>query len=376
MTLRESWDGSPTAAAPSTAWIAYDDEALYIAVRHPVKDPKKLNVAGHRWGATDAMEVALQDGLAARPGPILNLYGWPDGHAVSTDQAGAPAKVAARLGEAVGYKAAIAADHWSCEWRIPFAACGFTPKTAPLLRLNLGVRNTAEEAWAIWRGTGNATYVVEEAGLLVFPVEFAAKPNPPRTKLEVWLDAADEEAIELDEAGRVAAWRDKSGNDRHARQATSGLRPVYVPTGLNGRPCLQFDEKRRTRLELPDLSDGKMTATIFAVFSNPQPGAPVNHHPRLFTASDGKGCDYQIGLCACIPGMATGGPRQLVAVSRDGWAKHVRVGCFSPLDQTFLHGAIAEILVYGRRMPQDEQDRVRAYLMMKWRLDRQKETTQ
>ena len=368
MALSESWDGSPSRGAASTAWIGHDDEALYVAAEHPVRDPRALTFASHEWGVTDAMELAFQDGFAAKPRPILDLYGWPDGHVVSTDQAGAPANIVEKLGRAVTYRATIGSDNWSCEWRIPFAACGFTPKSASLILFNLGVRKMADNAWVIWCGTGTATYVVENAGVLVFPDELMALPNPPREKLEVWLDAADAETIETDEAGKVSLWMDKSGKERHARQESARLRPVFAAAGLNGRPALQFDEKAFTRLELPDISDKKMSATIFAVFSNPEPGLPVNHHARLFTASDGKGYDYQIGLCACVPGTETGGPRQLVAARKDGWAKCVRVGCFSPMYQTFLNGHISEILVYSRVMTQTEQDRVRAYLATKWDL--------
>jgi len=168
LVLKESWDTGPSAGSPSFAWVAYDDRALYIAVKHPVKDVKAMDVASHQWGATDAMEIAFQDTFAAKPGPILNLYGWPDGHRVSTDQAGAPPERVDRLGKAVTYKAVIGDDAWSCEWRIPFVACGFAPKTAPRILLNLGVRKTAQNAWVIWRGTGGATYRVQNAGELVW----------------------------------------------------------------------------------------------------------------------------------------------------------------------------------------------------------------
>ena len=159
--LRESWDGTPSAAPPSTVWVAYDQAALYVAGRHPVRPGSALTVAGHTWGTTDAMEIALQAAFAAPGAPILNLYGWPDGHVVSTSEAGAPAAVAARLGEAVTYKAAIGEDGWSGVWRIPFSACGFSPDTAALLHVNFGVRKLADDAWVIWRGTGTATHVVE-----------------------------------------------------------------------------------------------------------------------------------------------------------------------------------------------------------------------
>ena len=368
MKLAESWDGSESVAQPSTAWIGYDDEALYVGVNHPVKDATALTYASHEWGVTDAMEIAVQDGSPTDPGPILNLYGWPDGHVVSTGEAGAPPDVVERLGDAVTYKAAIGTSAWRCEWRIPFAACGFSPRTAPLLSLNLGVRKLQQNAWAIWCGTGTATYVVSNAGTLVFPAELLAAGSVPTDSLEVWLDASDAATVQCDEAGKVVQWEDKSGKARHARQKSPAFRPQYVPDGLNGKPALRFSEETRTRLELPDISEEKVSATIFAVFSNPEPGALVNHDPRLFTASDGKGYDYQIGLCASVPGVQTGGPRQSVFVQKDRWAKTVRVGCFSPAYQTYFTGTIAELLVYSRVMSRQEQDRTRARLMLKWGL--------
>jgi len=365
--LKESWDGTRSTAAPSRAWVAYDDQALYIGARHPVKDAAALDYASHEWGATDAMEVALQDGLSAAPGPILNLYGWPDGHFVSTDRAGAPADVVARLQAAVTYQAAIDTAEWTCEWRIPFEAAGFTPQRAPLVLFNLGVRHAAEGTWAIWRGTGSATYRVQDAGVVAFPTELTAA-GPPQEGLEVWLDATGNASVERDAAGAVSLWRDRSGKVRDAAQPDAALRPTYVADALNGKPALRFTEDSTTRLELPDLSEERITATVLAVFSNPTPGAEVNHDPRIFTASDGQGFDYQVGLAASVPGMETGGPRQGLWVFEDRWAKSVRVGSFSPNYQTYFTGLISEILVYSRALSPAEQDRARAYLMLKWDL--------
>ncbi|MBT7166586.1 MAG: hypothetical protein HN904_27635, partial [Victivallales bacterium] len=174
--------------------------------------------------------------------------------------------------------------------------------------------------------------------------------------------------IETDAEGKVSLWRDKSGKDRHAEQKQAVNRPQFVQEGLNGLPSLRFHEKDATRLELPDLSQEKITATIFAVFSNPKAGLEVNHDARLFTASDGKGYDYKVGLAASIPGVQTGGPRQSMHVFKDRWAKQVRVGCFSPNVQTFFTGELAEILVFDRQLDAKEITRIRAYLASKWRL--------
>lgn len=58
--------------------------------------------------------------------------------------------------------------------------------------------------------------------------------------LALWLDAADTSTLTL-ESGAVVEWRDKSGNYRHAQQATPGSRPAYVTSAINGLPALNFD---------------------------------------------------------------------------------------------------------------------------------------
>jgi len=72
---------------------------------------------------------------------------------------------------------------------------------------------------------------------------------PVSTGLQLWLDASD--ASSLYDAtsggslvaadGGVARWEDKSGNGRHATQATSGSRPLRKTNVQNGLGGLRFD---------------------------------------------------------------------------------------------------------------------------------------
>lgn len=363
--LAENYDGGPTPASPSQAWLAYDAEALYVAMRHPVGNAAALLPSSHDWGAVDGAEIAfrtLNDEAA-----VLTLYGYPDGTCTAADYGGAGPAEIARLNAAVTYAAVVSETEWSCEWRIPFSACGFGPADAPLWAFNLGVRKTAPDGWAIWRGTGGATWRVGAGGLLAFPTELVAT-GLPTERLAVHLDAAAADSLELDADGRVAVWRDRGGAGRDAKQADPQYRPTYRADGLNGLPAVEFTEQRRTRLELPDLADEQINATVFAVISNPVAGSEVNHDPRIFTASDGREYDYLVGIAATVPGMQTGGPRVAVWTFQDAWAKVVRVGCFSPAYQTYFTGAIAEILVYERVVPPVEQERIRALLTAKWSL--------
>lgn len=366
--LAQNFDGNPSPTTPSQAWLGYDSEALYVAARHPVKNAPGLHTSSHEWGAVDGVEVAFQDATSKQRGAILTLYGYPDGQFTSENFGGATPTQLKALTTAVTYRAQVAADAWSCEWRIPFAATGLNPATVPLWAFNLGVRKTSPDGWTIWRGTGGATYQVGSGGLLVFPHEML-QLGLPSDKLLVHLDAADPAAVATDDDGLVSLWRDTSGQGHDAAQPDAKYRPALRPGALNGRSVLAFDEARRTRLELGDLSDQKLTATVFAVVSNPVAGSEVNHDPRIFTSSDGKAFDYLVGIAATVKGLETGGPRILTSGFVDRWAKVARVGCFSPNHQTFFTGDIAELVVYQRAVQLPEQERIRAYLTAKWGLD-------
>lgn len=366
--LKQSLEGATCDESPSEAWFGMDHEALYVAVRTPIADAKTLRTAGHLWGDTDGVELTLQNAENTPPGPTLTMRGWPDGHCVAPPLAGVSADVARRLGQAVTYRAAVAADAWTCQWRIPFAACGFTPATTPAILCNLAVRHPAQDRWRIWKIDSGATYDLNNGGLLILGSGEGMLSGRLREGLAVWLDAADAATVEKDAAGRVSLWRDKSGHGRDAAQANTAFRPRYAAKGLNDRAALQFNDAEKTRLELPDLADRPISATIFAVVTNPKPGQPRNHNQRIFTASNGREFDYQCGLCCSISGSQTDGPRLIVAGARDRWAQRVRVGCFSPNYQTFLNGAIAEILVFDRQLTTEERSRVTAYLTSKWDL--------
>ena len=156
--------------------------------------------------------------------------------------------------------------------------------------------------------------------------------------------------------------------DRQCQAGQAGASAALRGRRLNGKPALRFTEKAATRLELPDLSEGKITVTVFAVFSNPVAGDKRNASPRIFTASDGRQYDYRVGVSLNVRGLETGGPRQIMAAFEDRWAKKVRVGCFSPNYQTYFTGDIGEILVYRRALTPEEKEQVNVYLFSKWGL--------
>lgn len=64
--------------------------------------------------------------------------------------------------------------------------------------------------------------------------------TPALITTALWLDAADASTVTT-VSGAVSQWNDKSGNARHATQATSGNRPATGTATLNGRNVIRYD---------------------------------------------------------------------------------------------------------------------------------------
>ena len=68
-----------------------------------------------------------------------------------------------------------------------------------------------------------------------------AFPNPshvPLNGLSLWLKA--DSGVTYDGGNNVSSWEDQSGTGNHA-SSSGGNRPLYLSSGLNGRPALSFD---------------------------------------------------------------------------------------------------------------------------------------
>jgi parallel beta-helix repeat protein len=167
ITLGESVHATP-ASPKSFAWLCWDDEALYVAIRNTVDGGKPLRTEPV-WNTSDAVEVAIRvRGSHRESFPTFVLRGWPKGQFVSIDEAKAPADAAERLGKAATYGAYVAGPTaWSAEWRIPFAALDMEPKADAQLDLNLTCRKTANDLWLMWRGTEASSWRVDRAGIIV-----------------------------------------------------------------------------------------------------------------------------------------------------------------------------------------------------------------
>jgi hypothetical protein len=252
----------------------------------------------------------------------------------------------------------------------------------------------------------------------------------PRTiaGLEAWWDGADSASVTLD-GGRVAEWRDKSGNALHAANSTSGsTQPDYITAGQNGRNLLRFTAASSQRLVVASqsafnfLHNGTLsyvaTVVSFGTTANPLAfygffgntnGGP-SQRGTLFGYDDRSGtndrlwCTVSNGTALIVnsnnasyndlfaaqqktvfealldTGNATAAQR-LSARSNGGNAVSANTNTGTPSTDNagqnffigsatnpslFMQGDICEILFYSQHPTASAQTAIRRYLAAKW----------
>ncbi len=151
---------------PSRAWVVRTERHLFVAVENDLAGEGAVS-GGHKWGADDAVEIALQSRPGERGSCIIVLRGYTDGHWESSAEAGAPREAVERAARWVKYAARVEGKRWTCEWRISFAAVGLDPAKHRRVPFNISVRKTRPKPqWLMWRGTGGYTWAVDHAGVI------------------------------------------------------------------------------------------------------------------------------------------------------------------------------------------------------------------
>lgn len=81
----------------------------------------------------------------------------------------------------------------------------------------------------------------------------------------LWLDASDIASITMDGSNKVSQWSDKSGNAKHAVQATGANQPTYNATAFGGKPALDWGTGSVAAMRLTTPNIGLGAYTFFAV---------------------------------------------------------------------------------------------------------------
>jgi hypothetical protein len=239
---------------------------------------------------------------------------------------------------------------------------------------------------------------------IVAPV--APPPSPPVTSgMIVWLPADGVNANDSTEvrfAGSdafVKQWKDLSGNANNANQTTEGDQPMYIASGLGGKPVVRFNGGS-SKMTLADLSSSFPTAAcIFAVimpnndnmysafgnrnnderwmggdWSEVTPGAfrggradfsgsyslmPTTGSHIFAYESDSSA--YKFLLNGNLIGTAS-------ADYNSGSGQTWGIGYNGIGNGAELNGDIAELILYNRVLTADEADLVGGYLTVKYGL--------
>lgn len=111
-------------------------------------------------------------------------------------------------------------------------------------------------------------------------------PTVLGSALSLWLDANDLSTITLN-GSTVSQWSDKSGNGRHATQATAAAQPGYGATALSGKPALTWTGFNGIFLDTAawSLAPDRKYATV-AVASSPSWGGG-NRFGRIWVSRSG-----------------------------------------------------------------------------------------
>lgn len=218
------------------------------------------------------------------------------------------------------------------------------------------------------------------------------------SSLAAWWDASDISTLYQDnllttpvttDNQTVGGIKDKSGNNRHAIQATAGKRPTYKSTGFSGRPYLQSAGAERKLVATFSINQPNTVFVVcrYAVISanqSPFDGSVGARHLFVLTGSPAK---YSINAGTSLNSTANADDehRHHTAVF-NGANSYYRLDgtqiaagntntnaltnpvLFGPYTAAASEIDLAEVLVYNRELTASEILAVEGYLTGKWPL--------
>lgn len=212
----------------------------------------------------------------------------------------------------------------------------------------------------------------------------------------LWLDSSDASTLFQDAAltvpvtadgDVVGGWRDKSGNNRHATQATTSKKPTRQ--AISGRRYCRFDgtdDWLSITLSTPIVQPD----TIFVVGArrsgtNQQhfiDGGPTGGRQALYVTT---AAIYALFITSNLPGGAATTADALLSVIANGASSALRVngsastanpgtgsldnvtiGAAQLQNTNFLNGDVAEIVIVPRALTTPEIVQMESYLRTKW----------
>ena len=225
--------------------------------------------------------------------------------------------------------------------------------------------------------------------------------NPKQVaNLAAWFDADDASTITLT-GSNVSEWRDKSGNGRHATQATAARQPAYTTNSLNGRPALTAlgEAVQNKAMSTPAwaYAAGNTALFVFRISAqnqgiyqrnglNDQPRGAVQSTPLKLRATVGgtnaaqihseinyTANNWSVGATVINTNLARAYLNGVYATDATGntetWNTSTAIRLFSVSDSLYtINGGIAEFIYYDRQLSASEITQVAKYLSKKWNI--------
>jgi len=194
--------------------------------------------------------------------------------------------------------------------------------------------------------------------------------SPPAAGLVLWLDAADTATLTLTD-GTVTAWLDKSPRARSCRAEGRGT-ARRVADGANGRGMVRFDGGVSFATEITDAdktAQGFVNVFVVSRRLPDQAGGP--QWQRIVSSWNGSGRDNAAPNFSVTADRAgKNGPYSPVidhASRSDVTLAKLRIGGSAQIDGHYLHGDVAEVLIYDREfLTFEDVQAVCRYLAAKW----------
>jgi hypothetical protein len=166
MLLAQDVGGGPVIAArQSRAWLAYDQDSLYVAVESLISPETTFGT--NEWGADDAVEISLHVlRKDAKAPPTTVIRGFGNGFLQFGTTPGLDEPKAMDPGGITFRASRPEPGRWTAECRIPFRLIDMDPATERRIAFNLTVRKAREDLWLMWEGTRGQSYDVSQAGVI------------------------------------------------------------------------------------------------------------------------------------------------------------------------------------------------------------------
>ena len=179
MTIKQYYTGEEKEGPASYAWMAYDDQYLYVAMSHDADPWKEGMSASLKEKHKPVVEIVFegQAGPGTRSwwredmvtGPLYIFWFLTDGSFETRNIFGMPHSMVVKLQSSIKYSAVLsdtANFKWVSEMRIPLEDIGINPLEADKLSFNIGIGK--RPGWFAWVATGDSIWRVENAGFIKF----------------------------------------------------------------------------------------------------------------------------------------------------------------------------------------------------------------